>query len=155
MKIDTSKIKAGDEVQIANGDWYPFSHYTKSGGKAVIGEHGKMISVPVILITDHRPAEPELPKGWGHKCDLEAVDADLKAKGDLLHEICHEDGVCYFPQADEDGHYCGVNKVGNAASRHSKKDAIINFEYHTVNEQAARNLEEKYGQRIREVWGTE
>ena len=81
--IDYSKIKKDDEVQIANGDFMKFNHFTKSGGKAVLGERGKMICVPLALITDHRPAEPVVPKGEG--CVDWGKDVWLICKGKVVN----------------------------------------------------------------------
>jgi hypothetical protein len=66
MSIDINKIKVGDSVQIANGDWYEvkatntcnsFVIYVPASG----GRTGS--AIPKALLTDHRPAQPE-PEEW-------------------------------------------------------------------------------------------
>ena len=61
--IDINKIKQGDEVQIANGDWYPVG---KIGVRSLAASGIFIVNLfEKGLITDHRPAEPVVPKGEG------------------------------------------------------------------------------------------
>ena len=79
-KIDTSKIKPGDEVQIANGDWYE-ARYVGGMLKAA----GVLVSTLVSnnLITGHRPAKTEVQEWvtyrevcyvWTYNTTSEAMD---------------------------------------------------------------------------------
>ena len=66
--IDCSKIKAGDEVQITNGDWFTADkvHRNYLGDVMVyISENVSRFPISTHLITDHRPAEHIVPKGEG------------------------------------------------------------------------------------------
>lgn len=67
---DISKIKKGDWVQIANGDWY-YVQFINNGNVAFIDKSqsatgsGISISLTSPLITSHRPASEPEPKTDG------------------------------------------------------------------------------------------
>ena len=60
--IDTSKIKEGDEVQIANGDWYLVKRIM---GSLVVCNVSLTELYEKGLITAHCLAKPVVPKGEG------------------------------------------------------------------------------------------
>jgi len=70
-EIDIDKIKAGDSVRIANGDWYEVENDWCKESSGIVGirvpvENRRIwYTVRIELITGHRPAKPEPePQEW-------------------------------------------------------------------------------------------
>ena len=63
--IDTSKIKSGDEVQVDNSPNWREVWVNEPNEIAIYFGDGFLQKIHYDLITNHRPAEPVVPKGEG------------------------------------------------------------------------------------------
>lgn len=64
-KIDISEIRAGDEVQLAHGDWYEIEERGDGDNMDLCARPlglGLKFLASFNLITAHRPAQPEQPQ---------------------------------------------------------------------------------------------
>jgi hypothetical protein len=102
--IDTSKIKAGDWVQIANGDWFEVveridggCHYDQMTLRVTVSNDyvrwRGTASINALYITAHRKAKPEPETGkrewldWQDNPSIDELNSELEELGFEVQEV--------------------------------------------------------------------